>query len=165
MKLLWHIKTLLLSVCVCWTVYKYWVLLCHSGCTQAPTRAGAPLLRRPGGPGLPQDHHIDTELSADTWSTWSAVAQRSWAETILQPQPPGSLDYRCVPPHPARELCLIDGLGFDCRDIIREHAQVTFSDETNCICRADSIHFSWQLFSRRQIRSRHSEDDPYSPGL
>lgn len=34
-----------------------------------PTWAGAPLLRRPGGPELPQDHHIDTELSEDTRST------------------------------------------------------------------------------------------------
>ncbi len=35
----------------------------------SPTWAGAPLLRRPGGPELPQEHHIDTELSADTRST------------------------------------------------------------------------------------------------
>ena len=33
-----------------------------------PAWAGAPLLRRPGGPGLPQGHHIDTDLSADTRS-------------------------------------------------------------------------------------------------
>jgi len=34
----------------------------------SPTWAGSPLLRRPGSPGLPQEHHIDTELSADTRS-------------------------------------------------------------------------------------------------
>ncbi len=30
----------------------------------SPTWAGSPLLRRPGDPELPQEHHIDTELSA-----------------------------------------------------------------------------------------------------
>lgn len=31
--------------------------------------AAAPLRRQPGGLGLPQEHHIDAELSADTQST------------------------------------------------------------------------------------------------
>ena len=63
---------------------------------------GSPLLRQPGGPGLPLEHHIDTELSVDTRSTYSAAAQSSSAHLIHQPQPPSDLDYRHMPPHPAR---------------------------------------------------------------
>ena len=38
-------------------------------------------------PTLP-GHHIDTELSVDTWSVWFTTAQNSWAQVTLLPWPP-----------------------------------------------------------------------------
>lgn len=64
-----------------------------------PTWAGSPLFRQPGGPSLPNGHHIDIKLSADTPSAEHTIPQNSWAQAIL----PSSWDFRHVLLYPAYE--------------------------------------------------------------
>ena len=50
--------------------------------------------RQPANCGLLHSPHIDTKLSADTWSTWRNLPQEPCPHTILLHQPPRRLDDR-----------------------------------------------------------------------
>ena len=47
---------------------------------------GSPLLRQPGGLGLPHNHHIDTELNADILSTWRTMEENPQPQAIHHTQ-------------------------------------------------------------------------------
>ena len=47
---------------------------------------GSPLLRQPGGLGLPHNHHIDTELNADILSTWRTMEENPQPQVIHHTQ-------------------------------------------------------------------------------